>query len=156
MRTRVHGDYHLGQVLYTGKDFVIIDFEGDPGRPLSERRLKRSPLFDVAGMVDSFYFASHAVLFGEAPGVLPKPESLDGMNKWALYWARAVGSAFVEAYLAVPGVDALLPRNPEHVRQMIRLYLADQALGKVAFALSHSPDRLRAPARLIIDLLENT
>ena len=63
-------------MLYTGKDFVIIDFEGDPARPLSERRIKRSPLQDVAGMIDSFYHASHGVLFGEAPGVIPKPESL--------------------------------------------------------------------------------
>ena len=67
MRIRIHGDYHLGQVLYNGKDFTIIDFEGDPGRPLSERRIKRSPLQDVAGMIDSFYHASHGVLFGEAP-----------------------------------------------------------------------------------------
>jgi maltose alpha-D-glucosyltransferase/alpha-amylase len=156
MRTRVHGDYHLGQVLYTGKDFVIIDFEGDPARPLSERRLKRSPIFDVAGMIESFYFASHAVLFGEAPGVIPKPESAGAINKWARYWARTVSLAFIDAYLATPGVDALLPKNPEHVRQMIRLYLADLALRKLSFALSHSPDRLRAPARLIIDLMENS
>ena len=87
-RIRVHGDYHLGQVLYTGKDFVIIDFEGDPGRPLSERRLKRSPLQDVAGMLDSFYHASHAVLFGEAPGVIAKPESLDALEAWAKFWSR--------------------------------------------------------------------
>ena len=63
-------------MLYTGKDFTIIDFEGDPARPLSERRIKRSPLQDVAGMIDSFYHASHGVLFGEAPGVIPTPESI--------------------------------------------------------------------------------
>ena len=67
MRIRIHGDYHLGQALYTGKDFVIIDFEGDPARPLSERRIKRSPLEDVASMLDSFYHASHAVP-SRAPG----------------------------------------------------------------------------------------
>jgi len=72
-RIRIHGDYHLAQVLYTGKDFVMIDFEGDLARPQSERRIKRSPLEDVAGMLDSFYHASHGVLFGEAPGVIPKP-----------------------------------------------------------------------------------
>jgi maltose alpha-D-glucosyltransferase/alpha-amylase len=155
-RIRIHGDYHLGQVLYTGKDFVIIDFEGDPGRPLSERRIKRSPLQDVAGMIDSFYHASHGVLFGEAPGVIPKPEALGAMERWARYWARTVSLAFLDAYLGTPGVGELLPKNPEHVRTMIRLYLADIALRKLMFELRHSPERLRVPAHLIVDLLEAT
>jgi maltose alpha-D-glucosyltransferase / alpha-amylase len=156
MRIRVHGDYHLGQVLYTGKDFVIIDFEGDPGRPLSERRIKRSPLQDVASMIDSFYHASHGVLFGEAPGVIPNPESAVALEKWARYWARTAATAYLEAYLAAPGVGALLPPNPEHVRMMIRLYLADFALRKLSFELAHAPERIRVPAHLIVDLLEAT
>ena len=89
-RIRIHGDLHLGQVLYTGKDVVFIDFEGDPGRPLSERRIKRSTLQDVAGMLDSFYHACHGVLFGEAPGVIPKPETLHVLERWAKFWYRTV------------------------------------------------------------------
>jgi maltose alpha-D-glucosyltransferase / alpha-amylase len=156
MRIRIHGDYHLGQVLYTGKDFVIIDFEGDPARPLSERRIKRSPLQDVASMIDSFYHASHGVLFGEAPGVIPNPESAGALEKWARYWARAVAVAFLDAYLAAPAVAPLLPPNPEHVRMMIRLYLADFALQKLSFELIHAPERIRVPSHLIVDLLEAT
>jgi maltose alpha-D-glucosyltransferase/alpha-amylase len=154
MRIRIHGDFHLGQVLYTGKDFVIIDFEGDPARPLSERRIKRSPLNDVAEMLDSLYHASHGVLFGEAPGVIPKPENQAPLEKWARYWARTAGAAFVQSYLATPGVAELLPKNPEHVRTMIRLYLADVALRRLTFELHHAPERLRVPAHLLIDLLE--
>jgi maltose alpha-D-glucosyltransferase/alpha-amylase len=154
MRIRIHGDYHLGQVLFTGRDFVIIDFEGDPGRPLSERRIKRSPLNDVAEMIDSFYHASHGVLFGETPGVIPRPEAMDAMEKWAHFWARTVSIAFLDSYLATPGVADLLPRNPEHVQTMIRLYLADIALRKLMFELAHAPERLRVPAHLILDLLE--
>ncbi len=154
MRIRIHGDYHLGQALYTGKDFTIIDFEGDPARPLSERRIKRSPLQDVAGMIDSFYHASHGVLYGEAPGVIPKPETLGALEQWSRFWARAVSLAFLDSYLGTPGVAPLLPSNPEHVRIMIRLYLADLALRKLAFQLAHSPERIRVPARLIVDLVE--
>jgi maltose alpha-D-glucosyltransferase/alpha-amylase len=153
-RIRIHGDFHLGQVLYTGKDFVVIDFEGDPARPLSERRLKRSPLQDVAGMIDSFYHASRGVMYGEAQGVIPKPESIDALEAWARLWARRVALAYLDAYLATPGVAELLPRNQDQVRMLIRLFLLDLALRKLSFELAHEAGRVRVPCHLIVDLLE--
>src|SRR3989475_5090040 len=99
LRIRVHGDYHLGQVLYTGNDFVIIDFEGEPTRPLSVRRLKRSPLRDVAGMLRSFHYASYAALLGQTPGV--RPEDFATLEPWARFWYLAVSAAFLNGYLAV-------------------------------------------------------
>jgi maltose alpha-D-glucosyltransferase/alpha-amylase len=155
-RIRIHGSYHLGQALYTGKDFVLIDFEGDPARPLSERRIKRSPLHDVAGMIDSFYHASHGVLYGEAPGVIPKPESLNALEAWARFWGRTVSLGFLESYLATAGVDALLPQKNDQVRPLIRLFLLDLALKKLAFDLANAPDRIRVPAHLIVELVEST
>ncbi|HEY1341191.1 MAG TPA: maltose alpha-D-glucosyltransferase [Bryobacteraceae bacterium] len=153
-RIRIHGDFHLGQALYTGKDFVIIDFEGDPARPLSERRIKRSPLDDVAGMLDSFYHASHGVLFGEAPGVIPTPESLNALEAWAKFWYRRVGRAYLSAYLETPGVAALLPQGRDQINSLLRLFLMDLALRKLSFELTHAPERIRVPSHAIMELVE--
>ena len=153
-RIRVHGDYHLSQVLYTGKDFVMIDFEGDPGRPLSERRIKRSPLQDVAGMVDSFYTVSHGALFGETPGLILKPGNSTATAAWARYWSGAVGRAFLESYLLTQGVAVLLPQDPQHLRMLIRLYVMDLAMHKLALDMGHAADRIRMPCHLITALVE--
>src|SRR5436853_4934333 len=102
-KIRCHGDYHLGQVLVTGKDFSIIDFEGEPARPLSERRIKRSPLRDVAGMLRSFDYASHAALSHEASGAIFRPEDADRLEPWARFWAGWVSAAFLRSYLALAG-----------------------------------------------------
>jgi maltose alpha-D-glucosyltransferase/alpha-amylase len=152
MRIRIHGDLHLAQALYTGKDFVLIDFEGDPARPLSERRIKRSPLEDLASMFASFYAAAQHVHYGEArEGPAPGAQARAG---WARYWARTVGLAFLDAYLQTPGVAPLLPRNPEHLRVLTRLYIMDLAMRRLQFELAHAPELVRMPCRLVVDLLE--
>ena len=153
-RIRIHGDFHLAQILYTGKDVMFIDFEGDPGRPLSERRIKRSPLQDVAGMLDSFYHACHGVLFGEAPGVIPKPETLNALERWAKFWYRTVSAEYLAAYLAAPGIKSLVPANGEQIRMMLRIFLLDLAQRKLGYELRHAPERIRVPAHAILELLE--
>jgi len=153
-RVRIHGDYHLGQVLYTGKDFMIIDFEGDSSRPLSERRIKRSPLEDIASMLDSFYGAAHSVLLGKAPGVIPQPETLNALEAWAKFWSRSVGAEFVRAYRATPGVAPLLPPEPEHLRNVLTIFLLDRAYRKLSFDLMSGPERIRIPLHAILELVE--
>ena len=99
MRTRIHGDFHLGQVLYTGSDFFIIDFEGEPARPMSQRRLKRSPLQDVAGMLRSFHYAAYAPLLASTGTVNVNESNRKNLNAWAEVWAKWVSDRYLEEYL---------------------------------------------------------
>src|SRR5207253_550817 len=126
-RIRTHGDYHLGQVLYTGNDFVIIDFEGEPARPLSERRIKRSALRDVAGMLRSFHYAPFAVIFGQVEGSVIRPEDVSALEAGARFWQRWVSASFVRAYLATSASASHLPAARGELRVLLDAYLFEKA-----------------------------
>jgi maltose alpha-D-glucosyltransferase/alpha-amylase len=145
LRIRHHGDYHLGQVLYTGKDFMIIDYEGEPARPLSERRLKRSPLRDVAGMLRSFQYASYAALYGQVAGVVPKPESTTSVEGWAAYWNAWVSAVFLKGYLTAAEGSNFLPASRDELRTLLDVYVMDKALYEVGYELNNRPDWVRIP-----------
>jgi maltose alpha-D-glucosyltransferase/alpha-amylase len=152
-RIRTHGDYHLGQVLYTGNDFVIIDFEGEPARPLSERRIKRTALRDVAGMLRSFQYAPYAVVYGAAPGSAVRGEDVERLEAGAQSWYRAVSDAFLQAYLAEARKGQFLPSRAEHVEVLLEAYLLEKALYEIVYELNHRPDWVRIPLRGVSDLL---
>ncbi|MEX2598224.1 MAG: putative maltokinase, partial [Dehalococcoidia bacterium] len=152
MRIRCHGDYHLGQLLYTGRDFVIVDFEGEPGRPISERRLKRSPMRDVAGMVRSFDYAAHAVLKGQGNSVI-RTEDLPKLGPWATAWSRAASVMFLTSYLAGVKRSHLLPENDADLRLLLDAYLLDKAVYEVGYELNNRPDWLSVPLEGILGLL---
>ncbi|MFH1646230.1 MAG: maltose alpha-D-glucosyltransferase [Chloroflexota bacterium] len=153
-RIRCHGDYHLGQVLFTGKDFVIIDFEGEPARSLSERRLKRSPLRDVAGMIRSFHYAAHTALLKQAPQ-LPKPEDiLPLLEHWAQYWYVWVSVDFLNTYLDIIGQTGLLPEDPDQLKTLLDAFLLDKAIYEVGYELNNRPDWVKVPLQGIIQLIE--
>jgi len=154
-RIRTHGDYHLGQVLRTGSDFVIIDFEGEPARPLSERRIKRTALRDVAGMLRSFHYAPYAVLYGAAPGSAVRAEDLPKLEGGAAFWHRSVGEAFLRAYLVEAAKGKFLPSRPEHVDVLLNAYLLEKALYEIAYELNNRPDWVRIPLRGVLDLLHS-
>src|SRR6185295_3932302 len=106
LRIRIHGDYHLGQVLRTEEDFVILDFEGEPARSITERRVKQSPLKDVAGMIRSYSYAAHAALFAFT---VHAPDDYAALEPWANAWAHWSADAFLRGYKAAIGDSTLLP-----------------------------------------------
>jgi maltose alpha-D-glucosyltransferase/alpha-amylase len=156
MRIRVHGDYHLGQVLFTGKDFVIIDFEGEPARSLSSRRIKRSPLRDVAGMLRSFHYAANAPLIGKTGGSVFRPEDVAHLESWAHCWNLWVSAAFLSAYLETSAQGSFLPRLREEISSLLFVYLLEKSIYELGYELNNRPDWVKLPLRGILQLLETT
>jgi maltose alpha-D-glucosyltransferase / alpha-amylase len=156
MRIRVHGDYHLGQVLSTGTDFVILDFEGEPARALSARRLKRSPISDVAGMLRSFHYAVHTALRTQAQRGLLTSENHKGVAEWAVYWRRWVSATFVRAYLRTTGDSRLLPRTRGELEILLDAYLIDKAVYEMGYELNNRPDWLAIPFNGILQHLRSS
>jgi maltose alpha-D-glucosyltransferase/alpha-amylase len=153
---RCHGDYHLGQVLYTGKDFVIIDFEGEPGLPLSERRSKRSPLQDVAGMLRSFDYASQSELNRQVIINSGRNDVLQVLPHWAWYWCTWVSINFLKSYLKHIREAHLLPENPGQLKLLLDAYLLEKNIYEIGYELNNRPDWLRVPVHGILQLLESS
>ncbi len=149
-KIRTHGDYHLGQVLHTGNDFLIIDFEGEPARPLGERRLKRSPLRDVAGMIRSFHYAVYSGLLDHT-GV--RPEDVPALEPWAVLWYRYVAAAFLKSYLQTAGDAHFVPKRREETELLLNAYLLEKAVYEVGYELDNRPDRVIVPLSGIKELL---
>ncbi len=145
-KIRIHGDYHLGQVLNTGKDFVLIDFEGEPRRPIGERNLKRSALVDVAAMLRSFDYVS-AVALRRRP-----PTDQARLGEWAARWVAEMAQHFLEAYLATPGIDGFLPDDPAEIKSLLRIFLLQKAIHEVSFELNYRPDWVGIPLRAVLVL----
>ena len=153
LRTRIHGDYHLGQVLYTGKDFVIIDFEGEPARPVSERLIKRSPLRDVAGMLRSYHYAACTGLqVCESRGWV-QPENRAALASWADYWFKWMGAIFLKEYLGVVGENAFIPPNADEVQVLLESYLLEKAIYELGYELNNRPDWVRIPISGILHVM---
>ena len=133
-KIRVHGDYHLGQVLFTGEDFVITDFEGEPARSIEERRAKQPPLRDVAGMLRSFHYAAHTAGGSDAES-----------------WATCSQQAFFDGWrLAVAG--SAIECDAASERELLRLFLIEKALYEVDYELNNRPGWLAIPLRGVLSL----
>jgi maltose alpha-D-glucosyltransferase/alpha-amylase len=152
-RTRCHGDFRLAQVLYAAGDFVFIDFEGEPARVLAERRLKRSPLRDVASMLRSFHYAAGAALDavreregGVAADDAP-PRRDDPPAGWARYWVQQVSAGFLGEYLRVAGPASFVPQAAEERFMLLDTLLLEQMLIELDRAVRHRPALAAIPLR---------
>jgi maltose alpha-D-glucosyltransferase / alpha-amylase len=153
-RIRCHGDYHLGQVLWTGNDFHITDFEGEPIRPLSERRLKRSPLRDVAGMLRSFHYAAYAAQreYEERNNVHPRDQVV--VEQWARTWYVHAGAAFLNGYMSVMAGSSVLPVAADETALLLDALLLEKAVYELGYELGNRPDWVEIPLRGVLQLLE--
>jgi maltose alpha-D-glucosyltransferase/alpha-amylase len=145
-RIRVHGDYHLGQVLRTEEDFIVLDFEGEPARPLAERRAKESPLKDVAGMVRSYSYAAYASLFAFT---VHAPDDFPTLEPWAEAWAYWAADAFLGGYQAAAEAGAApeaawLPAGDDF-RRVLQAFVLEKAFYELAYELNSRPDWVRIP-----------
>ncbi len=154
LRIRCHGDYHLGQVLHTGKDFVISDFEGEPARPIHERRMKHPALLDVAGMLRSFHYAPHVALLQQTN---KSPEDdVKRLEAWIRYWSGWVSIVFMKAYLEIAGRASFLPASSAEFQVLFDAYLLEKAVYEIRYELNNRPALVKIPIRAVLDILETT
>jgi maltose alpha-D-glucosyltransferase/alpha-amylase len=154
LRIRLHDDLKLNRVLHTGKDFVFIGFDGRPDRTLGGRRIKRSPLRDVASMLLSFQYASQAVFFDQLPGVTHRPETANALEFWARYWSDWVSATFLKSYLEALGSSPLIPSSDVDLRVLLDNCLIEQGLEEAGAELLERPDWLRVPIGMLLRILE--
>jgi maltose alpha-D-glucosyltransferase/alpha-amylase len=151
-RIRIHADFHAGQVLWTGKDVVFIDFEGEPGRPLSERRHKKSALTDVAGMLRSFHYAAFGTLLNPHIGGSIRAEDVARLEPWADLWYRSVASEFLRAYLAEAAGKAFVPGSKDELETLLTIAMLQKVLYELDYELNNRPDWVSIPLRGLLDL----
>jgi len=146
LKTRHHGDYHLGQVLLKRNDFIIVDFEGEPARPLAERRVKHSPLRDVAGMLRSFTYARSTAM--QRCSI----QSADDCSRWDSLvekWESDVRNTFVATYDAIAR-PAGIYQSLDDVLPLLRLFEVEKALYETRYELGNRPDWTPIPLRALI------
>jgi maltose alpha-D-glucosyltransferase/alpha-amylase len=152
IKTRVHGDYHLGQVLWAEGDFVIFDFEGEPARPLSERRAKHPALKDVAGMLRSFSYAAYAALFA---GTVTRPDEFDRLEHWARLWQTWTAASFLRGYFTTAGAAPFVPADPAQCEALLQAFVLDKALYELHYELNNRPDWIRIPLAGLLHLAKS-
>ncbi len=151
-KIRIHGDYHLGQTLFTGKDIIILDFEGEPASSYSERRLKRNALRDVAGMLRSFHYAAYASL------LLNKSltdADVATLTPFTELWQHYMSNLFLRAYLDTVNGSKLIPADEQDTQTLLETYILEKAVYELAYELNNRPDWVRIPMQGILSIVGN-
>jgi maltose alpha-D-glucosyltransferase / alpha-amylase len=151
-KIRIHGDYHLGQVLFTGKDFTIIDFEGEPARALSERCLKKLALKDIAGMLRSFHYAAYSTLLFQKS---VRDDDIALLELASDFWCSKVSSVFIASYFETVGKAEFLPKTSKELVSLLQSYLLDKAIYELGYELNNRPDWVLVPLKGIKQVLNN-
>lgn len=151
VKIRVHGDYHLGQTLFTGKDILILDFEGEPARSYSERRLKKSALKDVAGMIRSFHYAAYGSLY--LNNNLKKDE-INTLVPFVEQWQKYMSTFYVQAYLDTVKDSMLVPQNKDDLKILLETYILEKAIYELNYELNNRPDWVIIPIRGIKAIMQ--
>ncbi|HEU5116241.1 MAG TPA: putative maltokinase [Isosphaeraceae bacterium] len=148
---RVHGDYHLGQVLRVQDDYVLLDFEGEPARPLAKRLEKQLPIKDVVGMLRSFDYAAYAGLFAATQG---DPEAASSLAPWARAWRLWTSVAFLKAYLDKARDARFLPQRDEDLHLLLSVFTIDKSLYELLYEMNNRPDWVRIPLQGVLAILD--
>jgi maltose alpha-D-glucosyltransferase/alpha-amylase len=156
IRIRIHGNLHLGQVLHTGKDFLFIDFEGEPHRPFGERRLKRAPLGDVAGILRSIDHVSHTGLRRELQKQSSAPERQQDLANWTRYWREWIASIYFHAYRTRVLGTQIIPAHEGGVRALLNALLLENAFTELRVQLEAQTPQLKIPLASILEVLERS
>ena len=152
-RIRVHGDLHLGQILWTGHDVVFIDFEGEPGAPIAQRSIKRSPLADVAGLIRSFDYAGRMSVHTAIERGRIADSDQTAMDAWRRRWTSRIHAALLDPYFAAIGDAGLIPADDDDRRLLVDIYVLVKAMYEVRYELANRPTWVSWPMSAISDML---
>jgi trehalose synthase-fused probable maltokinase len=151
-RIRHHGRFLLRELVYTGSDFLISSFEGDPSAPLSERRHKRAPMRDVVAMLRSFQYAAFAPLLGPRPATVPGPD-MKHLEPLALYWQSWASSTFLRSYFEDARKGNFLPTDRGQLKALLHTYMLEEVVSGLGFEMAHRPEWVRIPLYAILEVL---
>jgi maltokinase len=151
LRIRIHGDYHLGQVLSADNDYILIDFEGEPEASIQDRKIKHSPLKDVAGMVRSYHYAVSSKVFNSVETRHVSPEKLLSVTD---RWYRLMKETYVDAYMDAIGWPHPLFKDQNEINSLMLYYLLEKAVYELGYELSYRPDWVKIPLKGIVDVIQ--